>query len=97
MSIVALQSLIPDIERSFIMQALNGKNGFINRMKGFGQLRNDPNANAESNMSPYLHFGQLSAQQMALEISKQKGKLKVQSTHKHLFKVSLWKDLSYVM
>lgn len=50
---------------------------FVNRIKGFGQLRNDPNANAESNLSPYLHFGQLSAQQMALEISKQKGKAKV--------------------
>ena len=59
------------------LQALNGKSGFIHRMKGFHSLRNDPNANAESNMSPYLHFGQLSAQQMALVISGQKSKHRV--------------------
>ncbi len=32
--------------------------------------RNDPNAMAVSDMSPYLHFGQISAQRMALETLK---------------------------
>lgn len=30
--------------------------------------RNNPNSNALSNLSPYLHFGQISAQRVALEI-----------------------------
>ncbi len=32
--------------------------------------RNDPNLNGQSNLSPYLHFGQLSAQRVALEVHK---------------------------
>jgi deoxyribodipyrimidine photolyase len=58
-------------------QALSGKKGFISNMKGFHDQRNDPNANKVSNMSPYLHFGQISAQQMAVEIAKHKGKFRV--------------------
>lgn len=53
---------------------------FTKRLKGFTATRNDPNANAESNLSPYLHYGQLSAQLMALEVSKQKDKARVSST-----------------
>lgn len=30
--------------------------------------RNDPNANAQSNLSPYLHFGHISAQRIAWEV-----------------------------
>jgi deoxyribodipyrimidine photo-lyase len=32
--------------------------------------RNDPNKEAQSNMSPYLHFGQLSPQRLAWEVDK---------------------------
>ena len=38
------------------------------RLKIFADKRNDPNMNALSNLSPYLHFGQLSAQRMALSV-----------------------------
>jgi deoxyribodipyrimidine photo-lyase len=31
--------------------------------------RNDPTADGQSNLSPYLHFGQISAQRIALEVS----------------------------
>lgn len=34
-------------------------------LNGYGRLRNDPNAGVESNLSPYLHFGQVSAQTAA--------------------------------
>jgi deoxyribodipyrimidine photo-lyase len=34
----------------------------------YSQKRNDPNANALSNLSPYIHFGQISAQKIALTI-----------------------------
>jgi deoxyribodipyrimidine photo-lyase len=40
------------------------KNGF----DSYAEDRNDPNKNALSNLSPYLHFGQISAQRVALTV-----------------------------
>jgi len=34
----------------------------------YGLARNDPSKNGQSELSPYLHFGQLSAQRVALEV-----------------------------
>ncbi|WAC08803.1 MAG: deoxyribodipyrimidine photo-lyase [Thermodesulfobacteriota bacterium] len=34
----------------------------------YGRMRNDPTQNGQSQLSPYLHFGQLSAQRVALEV-----------------------------
>lgn len=36
----------------------------------YSEKRNDPNENVLSNLSPYLHFGQISAQRIALELLK---------------------------
>lgn len=36
----------------------------------YSKERNDPNKQAVSNLSPYLHFGQISAQRVALEVKK---------------------------
>ncbi|MBD3271613.1 MAG: deoxyribodipyrimidine photo-lyase [Elusimicrobia bacterium] len=36
----------------------------------YDQKRNDPNLKAQSNLSPYLHFGQIAAQRIVLEIKK---------------------------
>lgn len=42
---------------------------FVNtKLSGYAEQRNDPNADALSNLSPYLHFGQISAQFIALTI-----------------------------
>lgn len=41
-----------------------------NRLAVYKEARNDPTSKAQSNLSPYLHFGQLSAQRVALEIMK---------------------------
>ena len=38
------------------------------RLDEYDQKRNDPNPEAVSDLSPYLHFGQISAQRVALEI-----------------------------
>ena len=44
---------------------------FINsKLDSYNTDRNDPNKDALSNLSPYLHFGQISAQRIALEILK---------------------------
>jgi deoxyribodipyrimidine photo-lyase len=40
------------------------------RLTAYDEQRNNPTLNGQSNLSPYLHFGQLSAQRVALEISK---------------------------
>ncbi len=48
-------------------------NSFIaKRLNGYAENRNDPNINGQSNLSPYLHFGQISAQRVALQIVKTK-------------------------
>jgi len=39
-----------------------------NKLEHYSQDKNDPNKNALSNLSPYLHFGQISAQRVALAI-----------------------------
>ncbi len=40
------------------------------RLERYHLERNDPNKNALSNLSPYLHFGQISALKIALEVKK---------------------------
>lgn len=40
------------------------------RLSGYDEGRNDPNKDQQSNLSPYLHFGQISAQRIALEVQK---------------------------
>lgn len=37
------------------------------KIKKYDENRNDPNEDAQSNLSPYLHFGQISAQRVAIE------------------------------
>ena len=44
------------------------------RLNSYAEKRNDPNAHAVSNLSPYLHFGQISAQYVALEIQKSRAR-----------------------
>ena len=43
-----------------------------NKLDNFEQLRNDPNTDCVSNMSPYLHFGQISALYIALKVRETK-------------------------
>lgn len=38
------------------------------RLPAYHEGRNDPNEDAQSNLSPYLHYGQLSAQRVALTV-----------------------------
>lgn len=39
----------------------------------YNRLRNDPTESGQSNLSPYLHFGQISAQRVALAVSQVSG------------------------
>ena len=38
-----------------------------NKIQDYANLRNDPNLDFTSNLSPYLHFGQISPVYIALE------------------------------
>jgi len=56
-------------------EALKMMNYFIKeKLGGYTENRNNPAIDALSNLSPYLHFGQLSAQRVALEVKKIKCK-----------------------
>jgi deoxyribodipyrimidine photo-lyase len=45
-----------------------------NDLNSYGKNRNDPNEKGQSNLSPYLHYGHISAQRIALEILKKTNK-----------------------
>jgi len=54
--------------------ALNHLESFLkNKLDHFGDLRNDPTKNYLSNMSPYLHFGQISPLYIAISVSETGG------------------------
>jgi deoxyribodipyrimidine photo-lyase len=40
------------------------------KLAAYPEARNDPTVDGQSNLSPYLHFGQLSAQRVALEVER---------------------------
>ncbi len=42
------------------------------KLNNYSRDRNDPARDGQSNLSPYLHFGQISAQRVALEVKKSK-------------------------
>jgi deoxyribodipyrimidine photo-lyase len=44
-----------------------------NKFENYHELRNDPTKEGQSNLSPYLHFGQISSQRVALETQKLDG------------------------
>jgi len=44
-----------------------------NRLNAYPGARNDPNRDGQSGLSPYLHFGQIAAQRVALEVIRSKG------------------------
>jgi len=47
------------------------------RLGAYEKSRNDPNADAVSSLSPYIHFGQLAPARCALEAGKMKTSCKV--------------------
>lgn len=44
------------------------KNFIEHKLDDYAEKRNDPNANAQSGFSPYLHYGMISAQRIVLDI-----------------------------
>jgi deoxyribodipyrimidine photo-lyase len=46
------------------------------KFDSYSENRNDPTKDGQSNLSPYLHFGQISSQRIALNVQKHKGNKK---------------------
>jgi deoxyribodipyrimidine photo-lyase len=51
-------------------------------LKGYAEARNDPGGEGTSRLSPYLHFGQISPQQVALAV---RGARRVGAAHREAF------------
>ncbi len=49
------------------------KEFIANKLPTYSEKRNDPNEDAQSNLSPYLHYGHISAQYIALTVSNERG------------------------
>ena len=61
--------------------AQNKLEDFIkNKFSSYASDRNDPNKDATSNLSPYLHFGHISAQRIVLECQKIKKRMQLKGT-----------------
>ncbi|MBN1549974.1 deoxyribodipyrimidine photo-lyase [bacterium] len=60
------------------------------KVREYNLRKNDPNADGQSHLSPYLHFGQISAQRVVLEIMK----LGVTLDHPFLDEIIVRRELS---
>lgn len=62
------------------------------RFKIFGAKRNDPNADSQSGLSPYLHFGQISAQRVVMETMKRSPRSNAQESFFN--ELIIWRELA---
>jgi deoxyribodipyrimidine photo-lyase len=75
-----LERVSPDREVPEVAWVKPGEEAAASRLRTFlrdilprySRDRNDPNGNGQSELSPYLHYGQLSAQRVALSVSRSK-------------------------
>lgn len=73
MRVLNIDRSVPEVEwiRPGEKEANRALDKFIkHKLSRYAELRNDPTMDGQSNLSPYLHFGQLSAQRIALEVMK---------------------------
>lgn len=67
-----IAEFLTEYPKSFKMQKIEAEavlNDFIkHKLDSYAELKNNPNSNATSNLSPYLHFGFISAQRVALKV-----------------------------
>jgi deoxyribodipyrimidine photo-lyase len=57
--------------------ALQALHHFVeHKLSEYDRKRNDPSQDGQSHLSPYLHFGQISAQRVAIEIKRAKSSVK---------------------
>lgn len=74
--------LIPAGEQAATKQL---KHFFTNGLVDYDNNRNDPNSNAQSGLSPYLHYGTISAHRIVLDLMKELNRKDVRSLYEHSF------------
>ena len=62
------------------------------KLDSYLTLRNDPTKDGVSDLSPYLHFGQISAQRVVLEV--EKSKADPESKKAFLDEILVWKEIA---
>lgn len=62
------------------------------KLDSYSALRNDPTKSGVSDLSPYLHFGQISSQRVILEV--EKAEVDPQSKKAFLDEILVWKEIS---
>ena len=62
-------------------------------LKNYNEKRNDPTINAISNLSPWLHFGQISAQRAVIEVFKHNNDFP-SSVSKFIDEAVVWSEMS---
>lgn len=76
------------------LAAMDVLNSFINqRLKIYADRRNDPMIDGQSNLSPWFHFGQISAQRAILEVEKHKSRY-LKSVNKFVDEALTWREMS---
>ncbi|XP_071707514.1 deoxyribodipyrimidine photo-lyase-like [Rutidosis leptorrhynchoides] len=82
-------------ENAALETLMGTKNGFLSsRLKNYAADRNDPfKPKATSGLSPYLHFGQISAQRCAIEARKLHS-LYPKAVDKFLDELIVWRELA---
>ncbi|MBN1445477.1 MAG: deoxyribodipyrimidine photo-lyase [Candidatus Omnitrophica bacterium] len=74
-------------------EAVKVLKNFINKkLNGYGADRNNPAKDGQSNLSPYIHFGQISAQRIALEV--QRAGKDVESTESFIEELIVRRELA---
>jgi deoxyribodipyrimidine photo-lyase len=73
MNKLKLDSTVPEVD--WLKPGEKAAGGLLdfflqNKLSFYDEKRNDPNQKGQSSLSPYLHFGQLSAQRIAHEVQK---------------------------
>ena len=63
------------------------------RLPFYNKDRNDPNTNVQSNLSPFLNFGQISAQRVIIEVNSQKEAFP-EDVEKFVDECLVWRELS---
>lgn len=66
-SVQPVKWILPGEKQALLMQ----KEFFQSRILQYNNLRNNPLANVQSDLSPYLHFGQISSQAVLVELMKE--------------------------
>lgn len=84
------------IKQFYLFKAVEELESFINhpeRLRKYSQTRNDPNSISQSNLSPWLHFGQIGIQRCILQVKEHSNEW-AESVRKFMDESIVWRELA---